>query len=301
MMKRTLTAAILALIAAAASAQRPPPGEGEDHSQVLGGGLYSINWGTMGLNVGMSTGDDGILLVDAQDEPAVPRLQAEIAKRSTGQVRIVINSHWHFDHVGANEFYRRQGATIIAQENTRRRLMTEQVNPLGGKQRAFPPSFWPTLTFADSIALHFNGDDIDVVHIPSGHTDGDVIVRFRQADVLFAADLFNNGDYTRVDLRGGSLDGMIIAYQKLLPGLDDQVKVVPGRGRVGTKRDLEDYLTVMLALRDRIGQLVRDGKSMEEAVALKPTADLDGKWGNGPIRPDQIVEEVYADLKRKVR
>jgi cyclase len=301
-MKRlVVTAALLALAAAPAFAQRPPPGEGEDHSQALGGGLYSINWGTMGLNVGMSSGEDGILLVDAQDEPAVPRLQAEIAKRSDQPVRIVIDSHWHFDHVGANALYRRQGATIIAQENTRKRLMSEQVNPLGGKQRAFPPAFWPTLTFADKIALHFNGDDIDVIHVPSGHTDGDVIVRFRQADVLFAADLFNNGDYTRVDLRGGSLDGMIAAYQQLLPALDDQVKVVPGRGRVGGKKDLEDYLAVMIALRDRISKLIREGKTLEEAVAARPTADLDPKWGNGPIRPDQIVEEVYADLKRKLR
>jgi cyclase len=302
-MKRlVLAAALSALVLASAFAQRPPPGEGEDRGQVLGSGIYSINWGTMGLNVGMSTGDDGILLVDAQDEPAVPRLQAEIAKRSDKPVRIVINSHWHFDHVGANELYRRQGATIIAQKNTRRRLMTEQVNPLGGgKQRAFPASFWPTLTFTDALTLHFNGDDIDVIHVPSGHTDGDVIVRMRQADVLFAADLFNNGDYTRVDLRGGSLDGMIAAYHKLLPALDDQVKVVPGRGRVGTKKDMEDYLAVMIALRDRIGKLVREGKTMEEAVSLKPTADFDPKWGNGPIRPDQIVEEVYADLKRKIR
>jgi cyclase len=301
-MKRLVwAAALLALVAAPAFAQRPPPGEGEDRSQTLGGGLYSINWGTMGLNVGMSSGDDGILLVDDQDEPAVPRLQAEIAKRSDKPVRIVVNSHWHFDHVGGNALYRAQGATIVAQDNTRRRLMSEQVNPLGGKQRAFPASFWPTLTFADALTLHFNGDDIDVIHIPSGHTDGDVIVRLRQADVLFAADLFNNGDYTRVDLRGGSLDGMIAAYQQLLPALDVQVKVVPGRGRVGTKRDLEDYLAVMIALRDRIGKLIRDGRTMEEAVAAKPTADLDPKWGNGPIRPDQIVEEVYADLKRKVR
>jgi glyoxylase-like metal-dependent hydrolase (beta-lactamase superfamily II) len=301
-MKRLgLAAALLTLAITLASAQRPPPGEGEDHSQVVGNGIYSINWGTMGLNVGMSTGPDGILLVDAQDEPAVPRLQAEIAKRSDQAVRIVVNSHWHFDHVGANEHYRQQGATIIAQENTRTRLMTEQINPLGGRQRAFPASFWPTLTFADALTLHFNGNDIDVIHVPSGHTDGDVIVRLRQADVLFAADLFNNGDYTRVDLRGGSLDGMIVAYQKLLPGLDAQVKVVPGRGRVGSKTDMEDYLAVMVALRDRITRLIRDGKSMDEAVAAKPTADFDAKWGNGPIRPDQIVEEVYADLKRKIR
>jgi cyclase len=94
---------------------------------------------------------------------------------------------------------------------------------------------------------------------------------------------------------------LIAAYQKLLPALGDQVKVVPGRGRVGTKKDMEDYLAVMLALRDRISKLIRDGRTMEEAVAQKPAADLDPKWGNGPIRPDQIVEEGYADLKRKVR
>ena len=296
-----LAAVLLALSAATAAAQRPPPGEGEDRSQDLGGGLYSLNWGTMGLNVGVSTGADGILLVDDQEVGAVPRLLAEIARRSDKAVRVVINSHWHFDHVGANEYYRQHGATIIAQENTRIRLMSEQINPLGGKQAAFPPSFWPTLTFADALALHFNGYDIDVVHVPSGHTDGDVIVRFREPDVLFAADLFNNGDYTRVDLRGGSLDGMIAAYQKLLPTLDDQVKVVPGRGRVGTKRDMESYLVVMTALRERIGKLIAQGKTMEETVALKPSADFDAKWGNGPIRPDQIVEEVYADLKRKLR
>src|SRR6202035_2873893 len=98
-MKRVvLPAAMLGLVAAAAFAQRPPPGEGEDRSQALGNGIYSITWGTRGLNVGMSSGDDGIMLVDAQDEPAVPRLQAEIAKRSDKPVRIVINSHWHFDH-----------------------------------------------------------------------------------------------------------------------------------------------------------------------------------------------------------
>ena len=296
-----LAAVLLALSAATAAAQRPPPGEGEDRSQDLGGGLYSLNWGTMGLNVGVSTGADGILLVDDQEVGALPRLLAEIARRSDKAVRLVINSHWHFDHVGANEYYRQHGSTIIAQENTRIRLMSEQINPLGGKQAAFPPSFWPTLTFADALALHFNGYDIDVVHVPSGHTDGDVIVRFREPDVLFAADLFNNGDYTRVDLRGGSLDGMIAAYQKLLPTLDDQVKVVPGRGRVGTKRDMESYLVVMTALRERIGKLIAQGKTMEETVALKPSADFDAKWGNGPIRPDQIVEEVYADLKRKLR
>ena len=300
-MKRLVVAGVLLTLAAAAFAQQPRPGEGEDHSQDLGNGIHSLNWGTMGLNVGLSTGADGILLVDAQDVPAVSRLQAEIARRSDQPVRIVINTHWHSDHVGANSLYRKLGATIIAQENTRTRLMSAQASPLSRTQPAFDASFWPTLTFADALTLHFNGDDLDVIHIPNGHTDGDVIVRFRKADVLFAADLFNNGDYTRVDLRGGSLDGMIAAYQKLLPTLDERIMIVPGRGRVGTKRDLEGYLAVMIALRDRITKLIRDGKTMEESVAAKPTADFDAQWANGPVRPNQIVEEIYADLKRTVQ
>jgi len=285
---------------APARAQRPAPGVGEDATQIIGPGLYSLNWGTMGLNVGMFAGDDGIVLVDAQDERAIPRLRSEIAKRSSAPVRMVINTHWHFDHVGGNETFRKDAAVTIAHENTLSRLMTEQSNPLGGVQRAFPPSFWPALTFRDSLSIHFNGDDIDVVHVPNAHTDGDVIVRLRKANVLFAADLFNNGDYTRVDLRGGSLDGMIAAYEKLLPTLDDEVKVVPGRGRIGKKKDLQDYLTVMKALRARIGRLIEQGKSVEQTIALKPTADFDLKWANGPIAANDIVKEIYADLSRKM-
>ena len=272
MMILTAFLGLAMLLARPVSAQRLPPGAGEDETQRIAPGLYSMNWGTMGLNVGLSTGADGVLLVDAQDERALPRLKAEIAKRSNEPVRIVINTHWHFDHVGDNEEFRKQGATVIAHANTRTRMMTEQFNDRGIGQRAFPPSFWPTLTFTDSLTLHFNGDDIEVIHVPNAHTDGDVIIRMRKANVVFAADLFNNGDYTRVDLRGGSLDGMIAAYEKLMPTLDDNAKVVPGRGRVGTKKDLQDYLNVMIGLRARIGNMIADGKSIEEAVALKPTA-----------------------------
>jgi len=292
----------LALIGMPAAAQRPAPGEGAEHSETLIPGLTSVNWGVMGLNVGVSAGEDGILLIDDQDEPAVPRLKAEIAKISPKPVRLVINSHWHFDHVGGNEVFAKEGALIIAQTNTRRRLMSEQPNPInGGTQRAFPPGFWPQLTFDNSLTLHFNGDDIAVTHVGNAHTDGDAIVHFARANVLFAADLFNNGDYTRIDARGGSLDGMIAAYRALLPTLDDQTKVVPGRGRVAAKKDMEAYLQVMVTLRERMTRLVGEGKSLEQIVAEKPTRDFDARWANGPVRPDQFVEELYADLKRGAR
>jgi cyclase len=293
----------LAVAAGPAAAQSPA---GEDHTVEVAPGVYNVtwgnSWGNMGLNVGVSVGEDGLLLVDAQEEAAVPRLIARIKEISTKPVRYVIDTHWHFDHVGGNAIFAKDGAAIIAQENTRARLMTEQPNPLGrAAQRAFAPAFWPRITFADRLTLHVNGDDVDVLHFPGGHTDGDAIVLFHKADVLFAADLFNNGDYTRVDLRGGSLDGMIAAYDALLPMLDDAVKVVPGRGPVGTKKDLVAYREVMVTLRERITRLIKDGKTLAEAIAAKPTKDFDGRWGNGPIRPDQLVEEIYSDLKRTVR
>jgi len=303
-MKPIATIALSLALAAApvAAAQRVPPGEGAVGTQDLAPGLASVNWGPMGLNVGVSAGADGILLIDDQEEAGVPRLKAEIAKLSGGPVKLVINTHWHFDHVGGNAEFAKAGAITIAQTNTRTRLMAEQVNPVnGGKQKAFAPGFWPLLTFDDSLRLYFNGDEIDLIHVPGAHTDSDVIVKFKKANVLFAADLFNNGDYTRVDGRGGSLDGMIAAYRKLLPTLDDAVKVVPGRGRVGTKKDLEDYLQVMISLRARMLKLIQDNKTLEECVAAKPTADFDAHWANGPVRPDQLVEELYADLKPKAR
>jgi glyoxylase-like metal-dependent hydrolase (beta-lactamase superfamily II) len=176
----------------------------------------------MGLNVGL-VGEDGLLLIDAQDEPAVPRLIARIAQISSKPARYVMNTHWHADHIGGNATFAKQGAIIVAHENTRKRLMTEQPNPLGrATQRAFPAAFWPTVTFKDSLSLHVNGDDVEVLHFPNGHTDADAVMLFHKANVLFAADLFNNTNYTRVDLRGGSLDGMIAAYDKLLPTLDDK-------------------------------------------------------------------------------
>jgi cyclase len=291
-----------ALLFAAEALAREAPGEGPEHNETLGPGLTSVNWGTMGLNVGVFAGPEGILLIDDQQEAGVPRLKAEIGKLSAGPVRYIVNTHWHFDHVGANAEFAKAGAVTIAHTNTRARLMQDQTNPVGGGgQKAFAPEFWSQVTFEDSATLHFNGEDIDLIHVPNAHTDADVIVKFRKADVLFAADLFNNGDYTRIDARGGSLDGMIAAYKKLLPTLDERVKVVPGRGRVGTKQDLEDYLGVMVALRERMAKLIKDGKSLEECVAAKPTADFDAKWANGPVRPDQLVEELYADLKPKLR
>ena len=284
---------VLPLTVTAAAAQAPT--EATDYTVQVAPGIYNVTWGNtwgnMGLIVGLSVGDDGLVLIDAQDLPAVPKLVARIAQISTKPVRYVINTHWHADHIGGIAAFAKGGATIIAHENTRKRLMTEQPNPLGrATQPAFPAPFWPTLTFKDSLTLNVNGDELDILHFPNCHTDADAVALFRKANVLFAADLFNNSNYTRVDLRGGSLDGLIAAYDKLLPMLDDNVKVVPGRGPVGSKRDLIEYREVIVKLRERITQLIKEGQSLEQAIAAKPTNDFDPRWANGPIRPDQLVD-----------
>jgi cyclase len=222
MMRIACLCAAAALAGAPAAAQTPTVGE--DHTVQVAPGIYTVTWGNgwgnMGLNVGVSVGEDGLLLVDAQEEAGLSRLIARIAEITDKPVRYVVDTHWHFDHVGGNATFAKQGAAIIAQENTRARLMTEQPNPLGrATQKAFAAAFWPRITFADSLTLHVNGDDVELLHFANGHTDGDAIVFFHKANVLFAADLFNNTNYTRVDLRGGSLDGMIAAYDKLLPML----------------------------------------------------------------------------------
>jgi cyclase len=303
-----LGAAVFAITTSAlAQAPRQDPAAGPDHTVEVAPGLYTVTWGNnfgnMGLNVGVSVGDDGVLLVDAQEEGGVPRLVSRIAEITSKPVRYVVSSHWHFDHIGGNATFGKAGATVIAQENTRKRLMGEQANPIPGRgaQRAYAAAFWPTLSFKDSLTLHFNNDDIEVLHFPSTHTDADSVALFRKANVLFATAIFNNGTYTRVDLRGGSIEGQIAAFNKLLPMLDDKVKVVPGRGAVATKADMAAYRDVMVTLRDRVTKAIRDGKSLAETVAAKPTAEFDGRWGNGPIRPDQWVEEIYWDLKRTVR
>ena len=182
----------------AAAAQTAPAGD--DHTVEVAPGIYNVtwgnSWGNMGLNVGVSVGPDGLFILDAQEEAAVPRLLARIAQFTDKPVRYVVNTHWHFDHVGGNPTFAKQGAAIIAHENTRARLMAEQPNPIPGRgpQRAFAPAFWPTVTFADRLHVYVNGDDVELIHVPNGHTDGDVIAFFHKANVLFAADLFNNTD-----------------------------------------------------------------------------------------------------------
>jgi len=213
-------------------------------------------------------------------------------------VRFVVNTHWHGDHTGGNENMGKAGALLVAHENVRRRMGAEQFNALF--DRKTPPSpegALPVVTFTDAITFHWNGDEIRVHHVKPAHTDTDSIVQFVKADVVHMGDVFFNGSYPYIDTSsGGRVDGVIEAVDQALAGTGAATRFIPGHGPAGTRADLQAYRDTVKTLRDRIAKLKAEGKSRDQAVAAKPTADYDAKWGTGFMKGDTFTGIVYDSL-----
>jgi glyoxylase-like metal-dependent hydrolase (beta-lactamase superfamily II) len=165
-----------------------------------------------------------------------------------------------------------------------------------------PPAALPVVTFDSDVTLHYNGEEIYVFHVDNAHTDGDSVVLFRNANVLHAGDTLFNGFYPFIDSdSGGSIDGMIASADKVLGIVNEQTKIIPGHGPLATPRDLKAFRDMLATLRDKVAALIREGKTLEETVAAAPTKDLDAVWGKGFLKPEQVVQMVYLDLKRTVK
>jgi glyoxylase-like metal-dependent hydrolase (beta-lactamase superfamily II) len=253
--------------------------------------------GGMG-NVTALTGDDGVLMIDTKVEASADILITEIAKICPKPVRFVVITHWHFDHVGGNETVAKTGAAVIAHENVRKQMgIDHNMELLETEVPASPETEKPVMTYEKSLTFHMNDETVEVFHLGPGHTDGDTVIYFRSANVIHMGDLYFEGLYPYIGIySGGSIDGMIKVINEILPMIDGDTKVVPGHGPVTDKARLQEFVSMLTTIRYTVSRLMREGKSLEEVVAAKPTRAFDEKWGDGFLPPDQFASLVYMDL-----
>ena len=254
-----------------------------------------------GGNIGVTTGKDGIFIIDDQFEPLLPKIRAALKTLGDGPVRFVVNTHFHGDHTGSNARLKEAGAVIIAQENVRKRLGMERLDRETGKTiPPKPPEAWPLVTYANGVNLYLNGDELEVTHVARAHTDGDSIIRFKKANVVHMGDTFFNGGYPFIDVdSGGSIDGAIAAVDQVLASIDDKTKIIPGHGPLGNKADLQAYRSMLASTRDRVKALIAQGKTLDQIVSAKPTAQWDARWGKEFMGPDVFVSFVHRSLTEK--
>ena len=251
-----------------------------------------------GGNIGVSVGDDAVFIIDDQFAPLTPKILAAIRALTDKPVSFVLNTHWHFDHTGGNENFGKAGALIVAHDNVRKRMSTEQF--MAAMNRRDPPSpkaALPVVTFSEGVTFHINGDSVVVTHVAPAHTDGDAIVHFQKANVVHMGDVFNNTGLPFIDLSsGGSVHGVIAAADKVYAMTNAQTRIVPGHGQVTDRNRLKAWRDAVVAVRTRVQTEVRARKTIEQVLALKLTAPYEKEWPGGHER---FVRAVYEELSRK--
>lgn len=257
----------------------------------------------LGGNVGVSVGEDGTFIIDDQMQPIIPKLQAAITGIADEPVKLVLNTHWHFDHTGGNEVFGESGAVIVAHDNVRERMSTEQVSSFFGSVRPpSPDAALPVVTFTEDVTLHLNGDTVRVFHVPDAHTDGDAIVHFVESNVWHLGDTYFSVMYPFFDLdSGGSINGMIASASRVLELSDDEAKIIPGHGPITNRQTLKEYRDMMITVRDRVQSLMDEGADTEAVIAAAPTADFDERWNNGGdfMPPGRWLTLVTASLRKE--
>jgi cyclase len=251
-----------------------------------------------GGNVVVLNGADGKLIGDTFVQPAWPHLKAALDNISNAPIKTVIDTHWHFDHADNNAPLRAAGATLVAHENTKKRMSeTHTLAVLNLTFPASPADALPQQTFKETHKITANGETVSLVHIPPAHTDSDIYLHFEKANVLQAGDIFFNGFYPYIDNgTGGSLSGMIAGATRVLAVADNNTKIVPGHGPLGNKADLTKTRDMLITVRERLQKLKSSGKTVEEAVAAKPLDDLDAAWGKGLFNSDTFIQIAYPAL-----
>ena len=251
-----------------------------------------------GGNILVLPGPDGKVLVDSGYATSQPQISKALGIVSNNPIRHLVDTHWHFDHTDGNEWIHAIGAAITAHMNTRKRLSAlQQIPAFHGRFPPAPDGALPTNTFEVRTSLHLNNEEILLEYYGPAHSDSDISVRLVRADILHTGDTWFNGCYPFIDYyNGGSLQGMLAASDRNLRAVDNQTLIVPGHGSAGKKAQLVEYDEMLRVMEERISTLKKQGRSVEETIAAKPSASFDGKWGHGLVQPDAFVELMYAGV-----
>jgi len=250
--------------------------------------------GFAGGNLAVSTGEDGLLMVDAQLRPMSSKIRQKLQELGDGKLKYILNTHWHGDHTGGNASFSKE-TTIIAHENVKKRMSSEQNNYFG-KSPASPQQAWPTIMFSQSMNLHFNNEEIKFIHYANGHTDGDGVVYFVNSKIVHMGDLLFNGKFPFVDLNsGGNVFSYIKNIESILTWLPEDVKIIPGHGELTDAKGLQSYLNMLKETSDFVKSQEQAGKSLEEIIAVG-LAEKYKSYAAGFIDEKSWITFIYKSL-----
>lgn len=245
-----------------------------------------------GGTIGILVGPDGVFMVDTQYAQLTEKLVAAIKQVSTGPIRFMVNTHVHPDHTGGNENFAKLGVTLLSSDQLRTRL--------GSGPRPAPPAALATLTYDGTVTVHINGDDVQLIRVRSAHTDGDTMVKFVKADVIMSGDFYRQIGYPFPDRNnGGSVQGLIDGLKQMADAAGPNTKIVPGHGTVVNKAEVLAHRDMAIAVRDKVVALVKQGKTADEIVAAKPTAEYDAKVTQGATTSERFIRAIVAEATAK--
>jgi glyoxylase-like metal-dependent hydrolase (beta-lactamase superfamily II) len=287
-----VAAIALAAIAVAASAAEPP----SVTTTRIKPALYLLQG--RGGNVVASVGGDGVLLVDDDYSQYAPAYDRAVAAISDANVRFIVNTHWHGDHTGSNEYWGKKDAVIVAHDNVRQRLSTLQVNKfLGRETPPSDPAAWPLVSYGDSMALHLNGNSIELQHYPRGHTDGDTVVFFTTDNVVHMGDHFFKDRFPFVDIgSGGNAAGFTDNVKAVLAKVDANTVIVPGHGSLANRADLQRYYQMLVETRAEVGAMKSSGMNLQQVQQRGLDSRWDA-WGSGFINEEKWISFLYASFE----
>lgn len=285
------------LLTATIQAQTPDFSKVEITATKVAGNIYMLQG--QGGNIGVSVGTDGILIVDDQFAPLADKIKAALKTLGEGKLKFVLNTHWHGDHTGGNVQFGPE-APIIAHDNVRRRLATEQKSEFFKRTTpASPKEALPVITFDKSLSVHFNGEEIKVIHFPQGHTDGDSVIFFTSSNVVHMGDDFFVARFPFVDLEsGGSVQGLTKNIGEIIPKLAADVKIIPGHGPISTVEDLKQYHHMLIETTAVVQSKMKAGKTVAQIKAEGLPAEW-ASWGSGFIKTDVWLETIHRSLSKK--